>query len=406
MSSIYTRLHRIFSTTHKTTTTIKLKPKTPKPTKDRTQISTIQGSTGNLKPTSNSFIADLLSEKDSNKLFQKFNSMSEYGYFRRQYRVYDLTIYRLTLANQISLIEKALDLQKKYISRESFAVRIIYLYGKAGMFDHAHHLFDELPERKCQRGAKSFNALLGAAVNAEKFDKAYELFREIPTKLSIKPDGDCYSTAANALCKLGLFNEAVLLLDEMEENGLKPNVVLFNTLIGAFYGKGDYVEGEKIWERMIKSNVVPDMCSYGYKMQGLAIEGKLTKAIDLVEELKSKGQKLNVGVFNALIQGFCKSDDLGGAREWYSKLLKHGCVPNRTTFDILVPFLCEKGDYGFAFKVCKKKFMWVCSVNEASLQNVVDGLVKKSMIEEAKTLVELGRSNSFFPYDLTLPSTV
>lgn len=85
-------------------------------------------------------------------------------------------------------------------------------------------------------------------------------------KLLIKFDGDCYSMVVNVFCKLGLFNEVVLLLDEMEENGLKFNVVFFNIFIGVFYGKGDYVEGEKIWERMIKSNVVFDMCSYGYKM--------------------------------------------------------------------------------------------------------------------------------------------
>lgn len=37
------------------------------------------------------------------------------------------------------------------------------------------------------------------------------------------------------------------------------------------------------------------------------------------------------------------------------------------------------------------------------LQLVVDGLVKGSMIEEAEELVELGSSNSYVQYNLTMP---
>ncbi|KAF9599190.1 hypothetical protein IFM89_035649 [Coptis chinensis] len=62
------------------------------------------------------------------------------------------------------------------ITKQGFAMRLISLYGKPGMFDHALKLFDELPERT----VKMYNALLNAnaSVVSNKFDETHKLFRE------------------------------------------------------------------------------------------------------------------------------------------------------------------------------------------------------------------------------------
>ncbi|KAJ4982319.1 hypothetical protein NE237_033156 [Protea cynaroides] len=87
-------------------------------------------------------------------------------------------------------VEEILEDQKKNddISKEGFAIRIISLYGKSGMFDQAYQTFDQLPEPKCQRTVKSFDALLTACVDTSTFDKAELLFCELPSCLSIQPN--------------------------------------------------------------------------------------------------------------------------------------------------------------------------------------------------------------------------
>ena len=405
-------LYRIFCSTQKATNAInsstqkakdaiKFAPRTPNP-KPMGMESPLSR-----KPWITTAVKDLLNETDCDKLLHKFTSLSQSGIFRRRHhKVYKCVVHRLALAKRFSLIEQALEPQKKYICGEGFAARFIYLYGKAGMFAHAYKVFDELPERKCERGSTSFNALLTAAVSSRKFDKAYELFRELPPKLSIKPDVDSYNRVAYALCELGLLDNAVSLLDEMEANGLKPDAISFKTLMGAFYKKGDIARGDETWERMINSGLVPDIQSYNFKLLGLVKEGKLTEAVELVEELKSKDLDPDLGTYNALIQRSCKNDDLEGAKKWYVELLKHRCMPNKVTFSTLIPFLCQKRDYGFAFEVCQKKFKRQCSVIDgALLQDVVDGLVKNSMTEEAEALVKLANSSSYVPYSITMPSS-
>ncbi|XP_021719454.1 pentatricopeptide repeat-containing protein At3g13160, mitochondrial-like [Chenopodium quinoa] len=394
-SNVCTRLHGLFSSTRNAANSIK--SKTPKPT-ELPHSSKYQAI--------NLGIKDLLDEKDPTKLVQKFNFLSQEKYFRQKHKIYENTIHRLSLAKQNTLIEEALESQKIYIVGEPFAARLIYLYGKAGLFDHARKVFDELPQRGCVQNFKSFNALLGAASNSGKYDKVYELFRVLPSKLTIKPSVHCYNTAAHALCKLGLFDDALSLLDEMEKNGLNPSVVSYNTLLSAFYENKGFEEGEKIWKRMIEKGVVPEVLSYNFKVQRLVNDGRVFEAMGFVTELESKGLKPDVGTYNALILGACKNDDLDEVRLWYYELLNSGCSPNRVTFNTVVPFLCDKGDYGLAYQASKRMFRHQCSVDESLLQKVVDGLTKKSMMEEAKVLVGLGKSNTYFPYDLVLPTGI
>nr|DAD42496.1 TPA_asm: hypothetical protein HUJ06_000726 [Nelumbo nucifera] len=122
------------------------------------------------------------------------------------------------------------------ISKEGFAIRLISLYGQSSMSEHACRTFGQLPELKCTRTVKSFNALLSACADSRNFDKADQIFRELPSRLSITPDLFSYNIMIRALCDRGSLDSALSFLDEMEKNGVGPNLITFNTLLNAFYG--------------------------------------------------------------------------------------------------------------------------------------------------------------------------
>ncbi|XP_021739869.1 pentatricopeptide repeat-containing protein At1g55890, mitochondrial-like, partial [Chenopodium quinoa] len=322
-----------------------------------------------IKPIS---IKELAEEPDLDELAKKINhNASISSKFRSRHNIYDFTIARFSNAERYNLVEYVLDKHKHFedISREGYALRLISLYAKAGMFDHAHKLFDELPELGCPRTVKSFNALLKAAVESKRFDEVFTLFQGIPADLGISCDVVSYNTLIHALCEVGKLEEGLLMIDEMKAKGVNPSVVTFNTLLGAFYRRG-FEGGELIWGIMDEYDVVRDIRSYNLKLQGLVDEGELEKAVALFESLETKGLKPDVALH----------------------------------FSYLVPKLCDDGEYELALDLCKKMFKRQFVVDEALLQLVVNGLVKESKIQEAEELVELGKSNSFVQYDLVMPS--
>ncbi|KAE7995502.1 hypothetical protein FH972_000286 [Carpinus fangiana] len=357
-------------------------------------------------PTLKSISRDLYKERSLKRLVQKFKKSSEIKLFRAKTNIYKDTVHRLASAKCFNLIEEILEHQKKYedISKEGFSARLISLYGRSDMFDHAQKVFDEMHDRKCACTVLSLNALLGAAVNSKKFDLVDGLFKELPKKLSIEPDLISYNTVIKAFCEMGSFDSAISMLDEMEKKGVEPDLITFNTLLHELYGKGQFLDGEKIWDRMKKKNVVMDDRSYNAKLLGLALEKKTKEAVELVEEMKSKEVEPSLFSFTAVIKGFVNEGNLEEAKLWYNKIGQSNLAPDRVIFNILIPFFCEKGEVDLAFELCKEILKRKFLVDVWLLQLVVDGLVKKSKMEEAKKLVELGKFNKFARYSLKLPS--
>ncbi|XP_050370252.1 pentatricopeptide repeat-containing protein At3g13160, mitochondrial-like [Argentina anserina] len=378
-------LRRAFSTTTTTTTL-------PKPTAAVKSIRAIS--------------QDLYTENNLKLLVKKFKESSEIYRFRTKSPVYEETVRRLATAKRFEAIEEILEHQKKYpdFSEEGFTVRILSLYGKAGMFDNAKKVFDEMPERNCARTVLSFNALMGACVSCKKFEMVGKIFEEVMRELSVEPDVVSYNILIKAFCEMGKFDDAVAVIETMEEKGAVPDVITFNTLLDCLYGNQRFSEAEKIWGQMVEKNVVPVIRSYNARLMGLALEKRSQEAAQLFEELKNIGLKPDVFSFNALIKGSVNEGNLDEAKRWYGEIEKSGCRPARWTFGTLVPFVCEKGDMEYAFELCKDIFKSRRVVSATLLQPVVNGLVKASMIEQAKELVRLGNTNSYKRFDLKLPS--
>ncbi|KAK4793126.1 hypothetical protein SAY86_023561 [Trapa natans] len=352
-----------------------------------------------------SLFKQIYKERNLKVLVEKFKESSAVDRFRTNISVYERTVRRLAVAKQFQLIEEILEEQKKFrdISKEGFAVRIISLYGKVGMFDNAQKLFDEMPELKCSRTVLSFNAILTACVNSNKLDIMEKLFRELPEVLSVEPDSFSYNIAIKGFCKMGSLESAVSMLDEMEKKGLQTDVFTFNTLLYGFYVKGRLDDGHDIWKRMEKNNVDPNITSYKTKLLGLVSFKKLKEAAETVDEMRKKLIKPDVFCFNYLIKGYLDDGDLEGAKFWHGEIEKSEFDPNTTTFTLLIPFACDKGDLDFVIKLFDKVLVTNCQIDNSVLQNVVDCLIKESRDDEAKKLVELGKSNKFRQYILKLP---
>lgn len=326
--------------------------------------------------------------------------------FRKQANVYGNTVRRLASAKKYKWVEEILEDQKQYheISKEGFAVRLISLYGKSGMFDHASKVFDEMPERNCPQTVKSFNALLGACVNAKKFDKLDGIFRELPQKMSVKPDIVSYNTAIKAFCEMGSFDSASSMFDEIEKNGLEPDLISFNTLLIGCYANGRFLDGEKFWTKLMNTSISPDIRTYNAKLVGLVSEKKIAKAVELFSKLGTKNLKPDEFSYNAIINGFCNNGDLEQAKKWYTKLMQSDSAPNKATFATVIRFACKVSDFEWAVDLFKQTFEQKCLVDPNVMQLVIDGLVKESKTEEAKKLVGIANSNKFRRYNLTMPA--
>lgn len=344
-------------------------------------------------------------ETQLQKLVNKFKQSCDDRRFRRQRRPYRLIVRRLAANNKFSMIEDVLESQKKYddIRVEGFGMRLISLYGASGMLEHAQKMFDEMPELNCERTIKSFNTLLKAALDAKKFDKVVEIFKEFPSRVSIEPDMISYNIVIHALCEMGSVDDALLVVHELEDSGKEPGLVTFNTILNALYKNGRFQEGERMWAMMERKNVVPDVRSYNTKLRGIFVHDGGLEADEVVREMESKGIKPDVFSYNALITGYCDRGNLKEAKKWYGEIKKNECTPNLVTFATLIPACCNAGDLDVAYELCLEAINCRPFLKAEVFKLVVDGLAENGKSEEASKLVESVNSAKYLNYKLLLP---
>ncbi|GER44518.1 pentatricopeptide repeat-containing protein [Striga asiatica] len=343
------------------------------------------------KPTS-AAVAPTVRDQNLLNFANQFKKESNSPGFRRNRSVYKSAVRRLTHAGEFSAVHDILDHQKRYpdIKDEHFTVRLICLYGEAKMVDHAQKLFDEMPQLNCPQTVISFNALLASCLPSRRFWKIVELFRELPGKLSIKPNTISYNYVIGALCEMGYLDEALQMLKDMEENGVEPNVVAFDSLLGAFYCSGMFKDAENIWELMLGKRIVPNLRCHNWRLHGLLGEKRLQEAMELLNGLEGKGLKPNAHTYNMMIKA--NEGNLDEVKKLYGTMVDKGCDPDFMTCMTVITFACDGSDIDFAFELCKKHFGVKRRVSNKIMKRVIDELVERSEMDKAKELLDLVES--------------
>ena len=79
---------------------------------------------------------------------------------------------------------------------------------------------------------------------------AWEIFQYLLAK-GFQVDVQTYTVMIHGFCRAGLLDEAIALLDKMEENGCAPNFVTFEVLHRFLLEKNENARAEKLLHEMI-----------------------------------------------------------------------------------------------------------------------------------------------------------
>ncbi|XP_061372200.1 pentatricopeptide repeat-containing protein At1g77405 [Gastrolobium bilobum] len=131
-----------------------------------------------------------------------------------------------------------------------------------------------------------------------------------------RPDVYAYNTLIYVLCRVGNFNKARFLFEQMELPGFQcpPDIFTYTILISSY-------------------------CRYGVQTGcRKATRRRLYEAGRLFRLMLFKGFVPDVVTYNALIDGCCKTYRAQRALELFDDMKKRGCVPNRVTYDSLIRY--------------------------------------------------------------------
>ncbi|CAO2191954.1 unnamed protein product [Urochloa humidicola] len=338
-------------------------------------------------------------ERDPERLYELFRANAHNRLLVENRFAFEDTVARLAGARRNDLVEEILEQHKALPQgrREGFVVRIIGLYGKAGMVDHALRTFQEMGMYGCPRTAKSFNAAMKVLIRARLFDKALRLFQEGSEKYGVELDDISYNTAVKMFCDMGELRAAYRAMLEMEEAGVRPDVITYTTLMSAFYKHGQREVGDGLWNLMRLRGCEPTLASYNVRIQFLINRRRGWQANDLVRKMYAAGIKPDEITYNLILKGFFMMGEHEMATTVFGAMHGRGCKPNSKVYQTMVHYLCEKKNFDFAFRFCKDSMEknWFPSVD--TINQLLKGLMAISKDRNAREIMKLvtGRKPSY-----------
>lgn len=221
-------------------------------------------------------------------------------------------------------------------------------------FHRVWDVYDEMIREKVEFSVTTYNALLDVCARSGEISRAEPLLKEMAAQ-GIQPNIITYGTVIKAYCSANRLDQAFAVFSDMQANSdLHPDEVTYNTLLDGCARYGSFDRGVEVLADMKKAKVAPSNYTLSV-IAKLANRSKKPKlAFQMVEELRQEFKiKLNMHVYNNLIQAATCDNDIMKAQETFAKMLSFRVRPDGRTYTLLLRFCVPRRAHALAVVVLR-----------------------------------------------------
>ncbi|KAK9713631.1 hypothetical protein RND81_06G041200 [Saponaria officinalis] len=269
--------------------------------------------------------------------------------------------------------------------------------------DLALQVFQEMNHHCCFPDRESYKILMTGLCREGRLDEATHLLYAMLWRISQKGCGEdivIYRTLLNALCDNGQVSEALDILGKVLRKGLKAPKSRSKIIdLDQFRDTDDLERAKLMINKALVKGAIPSSTSYTSVATDLYLEGKISGANEVVDEMLKRGFRPSLRLYEAKVTALCKdgrADEAGTVIK--DEMLKNNCVPNSRVYSIVVKGFCNhsKSDLALRFLEMMEKQKGAAP-DKDTLGVIVDGLCRDGRFVEASKITEKMLSKSCWP---------
>merc|ERR550532_207288 len=256
---------------------------------------------------------------------------------------------------------------------------LVKAYGQACDIKSVLRLWDEMVDQRRQANAVTYGCMINACVRCGQTEKAVEIFNEMK-QLRKHCNTILYTTLIKGYGNEKDLHSALSLFREMKEEGVPYNTIAYNSIIDVCIKCADLQMAEDIFREMLapQSNVPPDLITYSTLLKGYCHVGNLDKALQVAETIKACGLKCDELVYNTLLDGCVKANDLSAGVGLFAEMMHSGMKPSSITHSIFMRLYQRNGYKGTASEAVAQLYQHHGLDRPASLEKAARGRGSKN----------------------------
>jgi len=194
---------------------------------------------------------------------------------------------------------------------------VIRAYAQIGELQKAFDLIQEMTRQSIKPNAVTFNSLAGAAIKAGEVERAWRIL-PLMAAAGVQPDEVTYSTLIMGIKQsksVQLLNRGFECLQHLKDNNLKPDEVLFNSLMDACVHLQQMPKACAVFKSMKDAGVKPSFVAYSILVKGYGMQRNLNAALQVKEDMDAAGVVPNAVLYGSLADVALKSGDYERAEQ-------------------------------------------------------------------------------------------
>jgi len=242
---------------------------------------------------------------------------------------------------------------------------------------------------KLKPTVRSYNIIIrGLASNGE-LQKAINIYKDMRAKvIPARPDIVTYSTLVGIYTRKNMHDEADSILTDMLSDNVKPNMWIFNTAVKRLVTKKDYTGARRVMDLMDNQELKPDVVTYSTLIDGYAKDGNEEEIAKIQTEMALNQVYPNARTITSTIKVFSRSrlnSEIDTRLEAIMKSLPTGEM-NDLTFGVLMHVYGKRKDLEAAMGIYDHISSKGRVVNDVIVNSLLDGYVRANEMPTANKI--------------------
>jgi len=210
-------------------------------------------------------------------------------------------------------------------------------FARQRKLERVWDVYQEMSAKHIEMSLITFNTIIDACARSGQMESLPKVLQDM-RKHHVDPNIITYSTILKGQCQAGDIQLAFSTLKDMRrETDLKPDEIMFNSLLDGCARNNLFEEGMQLFEEMQKEGIVPSNFTLSIMVKLLNRSRKVEEAFALVQDLSRKYNfKPNVHVYTNLMQACIGNRQQHRALTVLETMVKERVRPDCRTYAILI----------------------------------------------------------------------
>ncbi|KAJ7295685.1 hypothetical protein O6H91_Y171100 [Diphasiastrum complanatum] len=302
----------------------------------------------------------------------------------------DITFVALLNAcASIAALEKGKQLHS-HIIRSGFesdlkvGTALVDMYAKCGIIEHARQVFNRMSERD----VVSWSAMIAGYAQQRLGKEALALYEQMKQE-DVQPNKVVYVVLLNACASAVALEQGKQLHSDIIRSDFESDVIVGNTLIDMYAKCGCMEDAREVFNKMNERDVI----SWTAMIAGYARQGLASKALALYEQMKQEDVQPNNATYAVLLNACAGVAALEQGKQLHSDIIKSGFKLDVITGNSLIDMYAKCGSIEDAHEV----FVKMNEQDVGSWTAMIAGYAHQGLGKEALTFLGQMRREGIKP---------